>query len=207
LAAFQNPEFYKRQKLRLSTARTPRIIVCAEDLPKYLALPRACVADVQSLLEDNASRLVCNDQRNRGRDVGRTFLGTLTPEQEVAVQAMLAHELGVLVAPPGAGKTVMGACLVAARGVSTLVLVHRRPLLEQWVNQLALFLGIDPAEIGRIGGGKSRATGTLDVAMIQSLVRDGQVSEVVGDYGHVVVDECHHVPAVSFERVLERRRG
>ena len=141
IAAFQNPEFYKRQKLRLSTARTPRIIVCAEDLPKYLALPRACVADVQSLLEDNGSRLVYDDQRNRGRDVARTFVGTLTPEQETAVQAMLAHELGVLVAPPGAGKTVMGACLVAARGVNTLVLVHRRPLLEQWVNQLALFLG------------------------------------------------------------------
>ncbi len=120
---------------------------------------------------------------------------------------MLPHDLGVLVAPPGAGKTVMGAYLVAARGVNTLVLVHRRPLLEQWVNQLALFLGVDPAEVGRIGGGKSRPTGMLDVAMIQSLVRDGQVSEAVGDYGQVIVDECHHVPAVSFERVLASARA
>jgi len=134
-------------------------------------------------------------------------MGALTPEQEAAVQAMLALELGVLVAPPGAGKTVMGARLVAARGVSTLVLVHRRPLLEQWVNQLALFLGVEPAEIGRIGGGKSQVTGTLDIAMVQSLVRDGQVSAIVGDYGHVVVDECHHIPAVSFERVLASVRA
>jgi superfamily II DNA or RNA helicase len=207
LAAFQNPEFYKRQKLRLSTARTPRIVVCAEDLPKHLALPRACVGDVRSLLEDNGSRLECDDQRNRGRRLALVFQGTFTPEQEAAVQAMLPHDLGVLVAPPGSGKTVMGANLVAARGVNTLVLVHRRPLLEQWVNQLALFLGVEPAEIGRIGGGKSRATGTLDVAMIQSLVRDGQVSEAVGDYGQVIVDECHHVPAVSFERVLASARA
>ncbi|HZL21330.1 MAG TPA: DEAD/DEAH box helicase family protein [Polyangia bacterium] len=207
LAAFQNPEFYKRQKLRLSTARIPRIVVCAEDLPKHLALPRACAGDVRRLLEDNDSRLTCDDQRNRGRRVALSFQGTLTPEQQDAVQGMLPHDLGVLVAPPGAGKTVMGANLVAARGVNTLVLVHRRPLLEQWVNQLALFLGVDPAEIGRIGGGKSRATGTLDVAMIQSLVRDGQVSESVGDYGQVIVDECHHVPAVSFERVLASARA
>ena len=165
IAAFQNPEFYKRQKLRLSTARTPRIIVCAEDLPRHLALPRACVDDVRTLLEFNDSRLVCDDQRNRGKSVALTFQGTLIPEQEAAVRAMLPHDLGVLVAPPGAGKTVMGASMVAARGVNTLVLVHRRPLLEQWVNQLALFLGIDPNQIGRIGGGKIRPNGTLDVAM------------------------------------------
>jgi superfamily II DNA or RNA helicase len=207
IAAFQNPEFYKRQKLRLSTGRTPRIVVCAEDLPKHLALPRACIDDVRSLLEGNGSRLTCDDQRDRGRPVALTFVGTLTDEQQAAVQAMLAHDLGVLVGPPGAGKTVMGAAMVAARGVNTLVLVHRRPLLEQWVNQLALFLGIDPTEIGRIGGGKTRATGTLDVAMIQSLVREGQVSEAVSDYGQVVVDECHHVPAVSFERVLASVRA
>ena len=207
IAAFQNPELYKRQKLRLSTARTPRIVVCAEDLPKHLALPRACVDEVRSLLEANGSQLACDDQRSRGQPVTLKFVGTLTPEQNKAVQAMLAHEMGVLVAPPGSGKTVMGAAIVAARGVSTLVLVHRRPLLDQWMNQLSLFLGIDPAQIGRLGGGKNRLTGTLDVAMIQSLAREGQVMEAVGDYGQVVVDECHHVPAVSFERVLASARA
>jgi superfamily II DNA or RNA helicase len=165
------------------------------------------VDEVRTLLEGNSSRLVCEDQRNRGRRVALMFVGALTSEQEAAVQAMLPHDLGVLVAPPAAGKTVMGAAIVAARGINTLVLVHRRPLLEQWVNQLALFLGIDPVEIGRIGGGKKRPTGTLDVAMIQSLVREDQVSEAVGDYGQIVVDECHHVPAVSFERVLASARA
>jgi superfamily II DNA or RNA helicase len=207
IAAFQNPEFYKRQKLRLSTARTPRIIVCAEDLPKHIALPRACIDDVRTLLEFNDSRLVCDDQRNRGKPVAHTFRGTLVSEQETAVQAMLTHDLGVLVAPPGAGKTVMGASIVAARGTNTLVLVHRRPLLDQWANQLALFLGIDPNQIGRIGGGKTHPNGMLDVAMIQSLVRNSEVSPAVGDYGQVIVDECHHVPAVSFERVLASARA
>lgn len=208
IAAFQNPEFYKRQKLRLSTARTPRVVVCAEDLPKHLVLPRACVDDVRGLLEGNGSRLACEDQRNPGRNVAALrFAGTLTSGQAEAVHAMLAHDLGVLVAPPGAGKTVMGAAIIAARGINTLVLVHRRPLLEQWVNQLALFLGVDPTTIGRIAGGKKRPTGTLDVAMIQTLVRGDQVSEAVGEYGHVVVDECHHVPAVSFERVLSSVRA
>jgi superfamily II DNA or RNA helicase len=207
VAAFQNPEFYKRQKLRLSTARTPRIIVCAEELPKHIALPRGCVDDVRSLLEHNGSRLACDDQRNRGRKIRVSFEGALTAEQESAVQSVLAHELGVLVAPPGAGKTVMGAAIVAARRVNTLVLVHRRPLLDQWINQLALFLGIDPIEIGRIGGGKNRPTGTIDVAMMQSLVREGAVNEGVGEYGQVIVDECHHVPAVSFERVLASARA
>ena len=167
LAAFQNPEFYKRQKLRLSTARTPRIIVCAEDLPKHLALPRACIDDARSVLEDNGSRLVCDDQRNRGKALTLTFLGTLTAEQDTAVRAALAHDIGVLVAPPCSGKTVMGASVVAARRINTLILVHRRPLLEQWVNQLALFLGLDPYRVGRIGGGKTRPNGALDVAMIQ----------------------------------------
>ena len=83
-----------------------------------------------------------------------------------------------------------------------MILVHRKPLLDQWIAQLALFLGISPKDVGQIGAGKHRPNGRLDVAMIQSLVRAGQVDDLVASYGHVLVDECHHVSAVSFERVL-----
>jgi superfamily II DNA or RNA helicase len=123
------------------------------------------------------------------------------------VKKPLAHETGVFVAPPGIGKTVAGIFLITKRKRSTLVLVHRKPLLDQWVAHLAQFLGIEAREVGRIGSGKRKPNGRLDVAMIQSLVRRGQVSDIVAGYGNVIVDECHHVPASSFERVLSKVRA
>ncbi len=202
LAAFQNPEFYKRQRLRLSTAMTPRVIGCAEDLPQHVALPRGCLSELGTLLHEHSVTLELRDERTSGNEVGFVFRGALTTPQERAAKALVSHDTGILVAPPGAGKTVIATWLIAARGCSTLVLVHRRPLLDQWLTQLSMFLGLEPREIGRIGGGKWAPNGRLDVAMIQSLVRKGRVDDVVASYGQVVVDECHHLPATSFERVL-----
>ncbi len=202
LAAFQNPEFYKKQSMRLSTAMTPRVISCAEDLPQHVALPRGCRRELEELLCGHGVALDVEDQRSRGAPVEFRFQGTLTAVQEKATRALLAHDVGVFVAPPGVGKTVIGTYLVAARACSTLVLVHRRPLLDQWLAQLSVFLGIEPKEIGQIGAGKRAPTGRLDVAMIQSLVRKDSVADLVAGYGQVIVDECHHLPAVSFERVL-----
>ena len=202
LAAFQNPEFYKRQKMRLSTALTPRVVACAEEHSRHVALPRGCVGDLRDLLADHGVGLRLDDQRVLGESLKARFHGHLTEAQEQAAKSLLAHDLGVFVAPPGVGKTVVGIYLAAARGRSTLVLVHRKPLLDQWVAQLSLFLGLPPKGIGQIGGGKRTPTGRLDVAMLQSLVRDGTIDDVVAAYGHVIVDECHHVPAASFERVM-----
>ena len=202
LAAFQNPEFYKKQSMRLSTALTPRVIGCAEDLPQHIALPRGLGPELEELLRQHSVALEIEDQRESGKAVSFHFQGSLTEVQKKAVGALLAHEIGAFVAPPGVGKTVVGTYLVAARGCSTLILVHRQPLLDQWLAQLSLFLGIDAKEIGQIGAGKRSANARLDVAMIQSLVRSGKVADLVASYGQVIVDECHHVPAVSFERVL-----
>ncbi len=202
LASFQNPEFYKKQSMRFSTALTPRVISCAEDLGQHLALPRGCLGDVETLLAKLGNALSIRDERVGGEVESFTFHGSLTPLQKEAAHALLNHDTGVLVAPPGVGKTVVGAFLVAARARSTLILVHRKPLLDQWVSQLALFLGLDLREVGQIGGGKRRPNGHLDVAMIQSVVRQGQVDEAVAGYGHVIVDECHHLGAFTFERVL-----
>jgi superfamily II DNA or RNA helicase len=202
LAAFQNPEFYKRQSMRLSTALTPRVIACAEELSEHIALPRGCLPEVEALLSEHGISLSVVDKREEGAVLDCSFTGTLTSVQEQAANALLAFDTGVLVAPPGIGKTVVGTFLVAMRRRNTLVLVHRKPLLDQWVAQLALFLGRDPKEIGQIGSGKNRPTGEIDVAMMQSLVRLGRVADLVAGYGHVIVDECHHVPAISFERIL-----
>ena len=202
LAAFQNPEFYKRQSMRLSTAMTPRVIACAEDLARYVALPRGCVPGLRELLAGHGVALEVADERTSGEPLRLPFRGTLTAGQQQAADALLAHDNGVFVAPPGLGKTVIGTYLVAARACSTLVLVHRRPLLDQWLAQLSLFLGIDRKAMGQITGAKRSPTGRLDVAMIQSLVRKDAVADLVAGYGQVIVDECHHLPAVQFERVL-----
>lgn len=202
LAAFQNPEFYKKQNLRLSTALTPRIISCAEEHPQFVALPRGCVEDAVGLFERLGTVLKIEDHRQVGEIIKYRFQGTLTELQKNAVRSMLDHDIGILIAPPGIGKTVAGIKLIAERARNTLVLVHRQPLLEQWIAQLGMFLNLETKFIGRIGGGKRHVTGQIDVAMIQSLVRKGQVADLVADYGHVVVDECHHISAVSFEKVL-----
>ena len=207
LAAFQNPEFYKKQAMRLSTALTPRVISCAKEHQQHIELPRGCLDDLEELLSFYDVTLEVNDVRCAGKPLDVHFYGELTQLQDQAVRSMLAHDTGVYVAPPGSGKTVVGIHLIARRACNTLVLVHRTPLLEQWIAQLAAFLDLKPKKIGRIGGGKRKSNGTLDVAMIQSLVRRHDIDDLVGEYGHVIVDECHHVPAVSFEQVMQKVRA
>lgn len=202
LAAFQNPEFYKKQRMRLSTAMTPRVVTCADELAHHVSLPRGCVLEAEQLLRKQGVTLTIEDQRCDGAALDLQFKGELTTVQKDAASALLKHDTGIFVGPPGIGKTVLGTYLVAQRACSTLVLVHRKPLLEQWVAQLTMFLDLDPKRIGRIGGGQRELNGALDVAMIQSLVRKEKIDDLVANYGHVIVDECHHLPAVSFERVF-----
>ena len=207
LAAFQNPEFYKAQAMRLSTYDKPRIIACAEDHPKHIGLPRGCLDDLLQSLSDLNIKTVVRDQRNAGQLLKVTFQGELRPEQIVAAQAMLAQDTGVLAATTAFGKTVVAAWLIAQRGVNTLVLVHRRQLQQQWIERLSIFLGMPVGAIGRIGGGRAKPTGLLDVAVIQSLVRNGLVDDLVGNYGHLIVDECHHLSAQSFELVARQAKA
>ena len=204
LAAFQNPEFYKKQAMRLSTALTPRVIGCAEEVANHIGLPRGCRPELVELMGENGIEVAIDDQRVDGEPFMVEFHGELTGLQQQAVQALLPHDIGVFVAPPGTGKTVVGTHLVARRGRSTLILVHRTQLLDQWRTQLSVFLDLKSRAIGQIGGGRRKVTENLDVAMIQSLVRRDEVDDMVASYGHVIVDECHHVPAVSFEKVMRK---
>lgn len=207
LAAFQNPEFHRAQAMRLPTYDKPRIIACAEDYPAHIALPRGCLEDLQTLLGKLHIRLKVRDERQPGTQLDVRFTATLRPEQEAAALAMLAHDTGVLAATTAFGKTVLTAWLIARRGVNTLVLVHRQQLMEQWFERLATFLDLPAKSIGRLGGGRRKLTGTLDIALIQSLVRKGTVDDRVADYGHLVIDECHHLPARSFELVARRAQS
>ncbi|WP_374415995.1 TOTE conflict system archaeo-eukaryotic primase domain-containing protein [Ectopseudomonas oleovorans] len=203
LAAFQNPEFYKAQAMRLPVWNKPRIIGCAENYPQHIALPRGCLDDVQALLDENKVELVLHDERFAGEPIDVRFVGKPHSDQEAALAALLVHDTGILYAPTAFGKTVTAAALIAQRGVNTLVLVHRTELLQQWKERLQAFLGADKTKIGTIGGGKAKPTGIIDIAVMQSLSRQGEVSEQVKNYGQIIVDECHHLSAFSFEALLK----
>lgn len=207
LAAFQNPEFYRKQAMRLPTTQTPRVITCAEDHSRHVAIPRGCLPELEQLLTGLNVAVDLDDKRVEGDHLDVNFHGELAPEQAEAAGAVLAHDEGVFVAPPGTGKTVVGSFIIAGRQRSTLVLVHRTQILDQWCAQLAVFLDLDPKEVGQIGNGKRKPNGRLDVAMLQSLAKKDGVADLVAGYGHVVVDECHHIPAFSFERVMKTATG
>ncbi len=203
-AAFQNPEFYKAQAMRLPIFDKPRIIACAENFPNHIGLPRGCLDDVMELLAEINIAHEIVDERNTGKAIRTKFLGTLSKDQKPAVKALLAHDTGVLSATTGFGKTVLGSHIIAKRKRNTLILVHRKQLLEQWVARLQTFLDLEHINIGQIGGGKRKPTGQIDVALIQSLVRKGEVDDCVAYYGQLIVDECHHLSAVSFEAVAKQ---
>jgi superfamily II DNA or RNA helicase/very-short-patch-repair endonuclease len=207
LAAFQNPEFYKAQAMRLPTYDKPRIVACAQDHPKHIGLPRGCLDELVHLLSSLKIEATIQDERNAGQPFEATFQGELRPEQIIAAEAMLAHDTGVLSATTAFGKTVVAAWLIAKRRVNSLILVHRQQLQEQWIDRLSTFLGLPARSIGRIGGGRKKPTGILDVALIQSLVRKGIVDDMVGNYGHLIVDECHHLSARSFELVAQQAKA
>ncbi len=207
LAAFQNPEFYKKQAMRFSVWDEPRVIGCAENYPHHIALPRGCLDAALKLLSDNAIDCELIDERYAGSPLDVAFAGTLRLDQELAVAAILHHDTGVLCAPTAFGKTVTAAAMIARRGVNTLVLVHRTELLKQWQERLQSFLDAGKGVVGTIGGGKAKPTGKIDIAVMQSLSRQGEVNSLVENYGHIIVDECHHIGAASFDAILKHAKA
>jgi superfamily II DNA or RNA helicase len=219
LAAFKNPEFYRAQAMRMSTYGKPRIISCAEETPEHLCLPRGCEADLATLLAEAGVEVEWSDKTQPGRHIEVAFTGVLREDQQLVAEAMLKHDCGVLAAATAFGKTVIAARLIAERKTNTLILTHRQQLLSQWMARLAEFLKIDmelpvaktkrgrkPRQslIGQIGAGRANPGGIIDVAIMQSLASGGEVKEFIKDYGMVIVDECHHVPAFSFEQILKK---
>lgn len=207
LAAFQNPEFYRAQAMRLAVYDKPRIVSCATVNTKYVQLPRGCVEAATELLREHKISPELEDQRESGVPIDARFHGALREEQADAVEALANHDFGVLAATTAFGKTVVAAALIAQRRCSTLILVHRRELLSQWTERLKAFLNLAKEDLGIIGGGKRKPTGRIDVAVIQSLITKGEVSDLTAGYGHLIVDECHHLSARSFEQVAKRSKA
>lgn len=221
LAAFRNPEFYKKQAMRLPVYNTPRVFDCSYEDQDFLGIPRGCMEALTGLLEMHHIPYTLEDQRQTGRRIDVVFCGELRPEQRPAVEAILAHDIGVLSATTAFGKTVVGAYLIGQRRVSTLILVHSSALLEQWKTSLEQFLNIREAlpeqpkrrgrkkKIEQIGAGKNSRSGIIDIAIMQSLFEgeEKDVKSFVADYGMVLCDECHHVAAFTFEKILREARA
>ena len=218
LAAFKNPDFYRAQAMRLPIYNKPRVIHAAETRDGYLALPRGCKEALTALIEEAGGICTYVDRRNPGRPIQVHFQGELRPEQRPAAAALLANETGVLSAATAFGKTVIASWLISQRKTNTLILVHTQALLNQWRNALNEFLILDetlpePPKrrgrkrasplIGQLGGGKNTLSGLVDVVILQSLLSGDEVNEIVRNYGMVIVDECHHVSAVTFEHVMK----
>ncbi len=204
LASLHNPAFYEKERLRFSTWDTPRMIRCYGENLESLLLPRGLTEKAAGVVAEAGSRLVIRENRSDPEPLEFAPTFQLREDQEAARRALRDHELGVLVAAPGSGKTVVACALIAHHQRPTLIIVDRKPLVEQWTERLATHLGLTTKEIGQIGGGRNKTTGIVDVAMAQSLARREDLDEISDRYGLVVVDECHHVPAVTFERCVKQ---
>lgn len=206
LACIKNPEYYKAQKKRLSTNGIPRIINCSEEDTEHLILPRGCQEELERLLKETGIEIEIIDSRFDGQSIDVTFNGQLTSLQLEALAELGSKENGVLSATTGFGKTVTAAALIAERGVNTLIIVDRTQLQFQWYEKLSSFLNLSSKEIGQFGGGKKKITGIIDVATIQSLTSKQELKSFITQYGQIIVDECHHISAFTFERVLKQVR-
>jgi len=203
-AVFSNPEFYKRQALRLSTIGTSRYICAAHIENSYLILPRGCLAEIINIMSEQAIEIEYCDKRFLGSKLERIkFTGKLKSQQKKAVDALFEQSNGVFVASTGFGKTVTGLALIAKRKVSTLILVHNRQLAEQWLERIKVFLA--NVEVGSLLGGKDKLTYEVDVATYQSLVsRNGiDIKPAIEKYGQILIDECHHLPASNYECLIK----
>ncbi|MFI3165663.1 MAG: DEAD/DEAH box helicase family protein [Bacillota bacterium] len=221
LVSFRNPDFYKSQAMRLPIYNKPRIITLAEDDGDYISIPRGGKESLVRMLENADVSYKIVDERNFGKEIQAEFKGKLREKQSLAVNALLAHDTGVLSATTAFGKTVVSANIIAKHKTNTLVLVHTQSLLSQWQKSLEEFLILQQPEIdvedqpkkrgrkkqlspvGILGGGKNTLNGKVDVAIMQSLFEGGEVKELVRNYGQIIVDECHHVSAVNFEKILK----
>ena len=217
LAAFRNPDFYKSQAMRLPVYNKPRVIDTSEETAQYLCIPRGCKDSLMELVSSANAKIEYADKRNMGNPIHLHFNGQLREEQQLAADAMLQHEIGILSATTAFGKTVVASYLIAARKVNTLILVHSSALLQQWQQSLSKFLMFEDElpeqpkkrgrqkklfHIGQLGATKNTLNHIVDIAIMQSVVGGDEVKEFVKDYGMVIVDECHHVSAFTFEKIL-----
>jgi superfamily II DNA or RNA helicase len=222
LASFKNPMFYRQQAMRLPTYGHPRVISCADETEAYLCLPRGCEPELVSELKKLEIEIQHIDKTHQGRRIDVEFNGQLRDEQSLALSHLLQNDTGILSGTTAFGKTIVASKLIAEKKVNTLILVDKVSLLSQWKEKLSEFLIVNeplpeqpatPAKkrrrkkkvclIGQLGSGKNSLSGIVDIAVMQSLSRKGEVKECVKNYGMIIADECHHASAFTYEQILK----
>ena len=220
LASFRNPKYYELLNARKPLYHTPSLVTCYEMTEDYLKLPRGCEDAVIELLQTNFSAWEEDDQTNAGGTIDVSFSGELRPEQEAAVQRLVAYNNGVLAATTAFGKTVAAIGMIARKRTNTLILVHSKALLEQWKEEIEKFLIINEPEpateekkgrgrrkafspVGLLDGSRNTMHGIIDIAVFNSALSEDGVKPFVRNYGMVIADECHHSGAIGYERVLK----
>ena len=204
LASFANPEFYQAQRMRLSTWGKPHILHCYEFFPEYIGLPVGCLDSLMAILDHYHIKPELQDKQNRGQQIDVRFLGELRLDQKGAAQKLLSNPMGILSASTAFGKTVVALWMITERKTSTIILVHRKLLADQWAERINQFLGIPKKDIGYYSGTKKKRTGIIDIAVMQSIFKKDRVEDWIADYGQIIVDECHHISASSFERIVRK---
>ncbi|MDR2580059.1 MAG: DEAD/DEAH box helicase [Fibromonadaceae bacterium] len=204
LASFANPEFYQAQNMRLPTWNKPHILHCYEFFPEYIGLPVGCLDSLMAILEHYKIKPELQDKQNHGKPIEVSFQGELRDDQEEAFQKLKANQTGILSASTAFGKTVVAIRMIAERKVNTIILVHRKMLADQWVERIHQFLGIPKKDIGYYSGTKKKRNGIIDIVVMQSIVKKNVVENWMSEYGQIIVDECHHISAVSFERIIRK---
>ena len=201
---FANSAFYVKEKSGRRTWNTDRFFKLIDEEKSELRVPRGGIGGILRFCSQQGISLDFRDERRKLPTVNFDFSASLLAHQEVALQAVRQKDFGVIVAPPGSGKTIIALKIIAEKQQPALVLVHRKQLLDQWVERIETFLGIPKHEIGVIGKGKMKPGKKVTVATIQSLPKAFEKPEFATSFGLIVVDECHHIPAETFREAIAK---
>ena len=219
MATFSNKQYFQNQAMDMPNYDESRFIYLGSDEGKYIVLPRGLREDIQKKFDNAGIRYKIEDKRTQGRELNISFKGELRESQIPAAETMLENETGILHAATAFGKTVVCCDMIARRGISTLILVDRADLMNQWIKRLDEFLDIDEelpeyqtktgrtrkrkSLIGNLQGAHDTLTGIVDVAMIRSLKKKDGFHPMLKEYAQVYFDECHHAASESAIEVLQ----
>ncbi|OCL93979.1 DEAD/DEAH box helicase [Aliarcobacter thereius] len=203
-ATFLNPQIKLLTNLRKPLYNTPKYLKGYEESANFITLPRGLKENLIEYFNENALDFKIDDKRVFNKIEVKELLYTLRPEQDDAIREILKYDSSICVAPPGFGKTLIGAKIFEQRAVKTLIIVNKNMLLEQWISRFVDYFGYSKKDIGYLGKGQNKLNTNLDVATMQSLNNN---SELIENYTQVIVDECHHIPALTFEQIIKNFKG